>query len=170
MVKPALFLAVFVLVVLAIGVDVASIIMPGLQTDTAQISPTPTPGPATLEPLQIDRKYSSSARSQLGPPPPVPVLASPAKGEVINSATVNFSWQPVNDKNFVGYTLRVKTVADMENGGETLLDTGVEPPNAGYTLIVPSQYLDHTLYWSVRSWGAGGEKSKWATSQSFVAK
>lgn len=163
-------MAVFAVVILAIGIDSASLIFPSLQTDTAKISPTPTPAPAALEPLQIDRKYSGSARSQLGPPPPVPVLASPAGGEVMGGNTVSFSWQPVIDKNFVGYTLRVKTVADMENGGETLLDTGVEPPNAGYTLIVPSQYLDHTLYWSVKSWGAGGEMSRWAASRSFVAK
>ena len=63
-----------------------------------------------------------------------------------------------------GFTFRIKTVPDMESGGETVIDTG--EGSTQRTVTFDSQWDNRDLYWSVRAANAPGGAS-WAPARTF---
>jgi len=94
---------------------------------------------------------------------PAPTLQEPNSGYLSQDRTIRFRWDNINcDHN--GFTFRVKTVSDMESGGQTVVDTGVG--GLDRTETFGSQWDNRDLYWSVRAANAPGGAS-WAPARQF---
>ena len=166
----ALVLGVCLCILTAIVLDAALMLRQATAPLPVMVAKGRQQGTPSAEPISIARAGGPSARGQLGPPPPVPSLVSPERGANISGRVVTFTWSQVNARQFVGVTLRVKTVSNMDDGGDTLLDTGVDAPATSKTFTISDTYASQELYWSVRSWGAGGESSQWASPSLFVVR
>ncbi len=100
------------------------------------------------------------------PPPqtcPSPSLQEPSNGFVTTNRTMTFKWDDVSCQHS-GFTYRVKTVPDMDSGGQTVVDTGVGGTQRTETF--GSQWDNRDLYWSVRAANAPGGAS-WASARAF---
>ncbi|NCC30906.1 MAG: hypothetical protein EOM24_02655 [Chloroflexia bacterium] len=104
------------------------------------------------------------------PPPPPPGCGPVGMVEPHAGATVGdsplFRWEPVSCAGNT-YVLRVKTVADMHGGGETVLNrSGIQDTVFyGKPEHFPSRFYGRTLYWSVIPEVSGGQ---WSPARPFV--
>jgi len=80
-----------------------------------------------------------------------PGLTSPHDGYVHTSSDrrISFSWNPPSNCSPDGYTFRVKTVPDMNSGGDTVFDEG--QGGTQVTKEFGSEWDRKDLYWSVRA-------------------
>ncbi len=92
-----------------------------------------------------------------------PGLREPSSGWRTKEHTITFKWNDVSCTH-TGYRLRVKTVSDMDSGGETLADVYVN--GAEHTLSFGNQWENRSLYWSVRAENAPGG-ARWANTREF---
>ncbi len=79
------------------------------------------------------------------------LLNSPADGTVASSPAVAFSWLTSAGCTFSGYTFRIKDVADMESGGNTVFSTDTAQTSIVFTL--EAQWLNKNLFWGVKAPG-----------------
>lgn len=102
-----------------------------------------------------------------GPPPPQPCsgpsLQEPANGYSSGNTTLTFRWSDVSCDH-TGFTFRVKTVPDMESGGEVLISA--DQGSTQRTETFGSQWINRDLYWSVRAAQALGGAA-WAPARVF---
>ena len=116
--------------------------------------------PAIEAPLVTD---SSSGVCGGVPRCPGPSLNSPGNGYVTTSRTVSFEWDDVNCSHS-GFTFRVKTVSNMDSGGETVVDTG--EGGTSRTVTFDSHWDNKDLYWSVRAANAASG-ADWSPARQF---
>lgn len=89
-----------------------------------------------------------------------PELTSPAAGAVLASRTATFRWQAPACAP-AGYELRIRTVPDMQVGGETAF-TG-STSSTQLSIQLAERWDNVTLYWSVRATPTGA----WAPARSL---
>jgi len=88
---------------------------------------------------------------QIGSTCSAPSLNSPSDGYIHTSSdrTITFNWSPPSNCTPDGYTFRVKTVPDMDSGGDTVFDEG--QGGTQVTKQFGSQWDNRDLYWSIRA-------------------
>ena len=91
-----------------------------------------------------------------------PNLNSPLSGATFASGSVTFNWSDVVCPHN-GFTFRIKTVSDMENGGSIVVDT--DNGTTQRTETIGSQWYNQDLYWSVKA--ANATNAAWATARRF---
>lgn len=97
-------------------------------------------------------RWYSSASCFILPPGgtcSAPTLNEPGDGHVSSSRSITFRWSAPGNCTPDGYTFRVKTVSDMDSGGETIFDEG--QGGTQVTKDFGSQWDNRDLYWSVRA-------------------
>ncbi|MBN1137145.1 MAG: CHAP domain-containing protein, partial [Anaerolineae bacterium] len=93
-----------------------------------------------------------------------PTLRDPPNGHIETAdRSVTFRWNEV-DCDHSGFTFRIKTVPDMESGGQIVVDVGESGTERTETFS--SQWDNQDLYWSVRAANAPGGAA-WAPSRVF---
>jgi hypothetical protein len=80
---------------------------------------------------------------------PGPSLVSPADGFASPSQTINFGWSAPVGCTFNGYTFRIKDIANMDTGGNTIIDSSTSLMSR--TETIASQWNNRDLYWGVRT-------------------
>ena len=95
--------------------------------------------------------------------PPCPAPRLHAHDYIFTDRTITFRWDDVSCQHN-GFTFRVKTVPDMDSGGETVVDTG--EGSTQRTVTFDSRWDNRNLYWSVRAANAPGGAS-WAAARVF---
>jgi len=110
--------------------------------------------------------WSSARRFRVNVAPPsncaAPTLNSPADGTTFSAGTITFLWNDVAC-NHNGFTFRIKTVASMDSGGETVVDTGNGTTQRIETIA--TNWHNRDLYWSVKA--ANASSAAWATARRF---
>ena len=96
-------------------------------------------------------------------PCPAPNLCDPGNDHSANDRTITFRWDDV-DCDHDGFTFRVKSISNMESGGETVIDAG--EGNTQRTVTFDPHWDGRDLYWSVHAANASGGAS-WAPARRF---
>jgi murein DD-endopeptidase MepM/ murein hydrolase activator NlpD len=101
-----------------------------------------------------------------GAPPPeicqIPALSSPGDGYIFPSAAVQFSWETAGCATN-GYQLRIRTSADMENGGGVMPDAFTS--NGYWSGSLSSAWYGQDLFWSVKAANSPG--AQWLPARRF---
>lgn len=92
-----------------------------------------------------------------------PGLNEPANGWRTHNHTITFRWNDVSCSH-TGYRLRVKTVSDMDYGGQTLADVYVS--GTEQTLSFGTEWENRSLYWAVKAENAPGG-ARWSSVREF---
>lgn len=92
-----------------------------------------------------------------------PGLSDPANGWRTHNHTITFRWNDVSCSH-TGYRLRVKTVSDMDYGGQTLADVYVS--GTEQALSFGSEWENQALYWAVKAENAPGG-ARWSSAREF---
>ncbi|MFC2029053.1 glycoside hydrolase domain-containing protein, partial [Chloroflexota bacterium] len=80
---------------------------------------------------------------------PAPTLLNPLDGYISPAQEIDFSWQAATGCSFLDYTLRIKDVANMNEGGQVILE--VDTTETTLSRTIGPEWNGQDLFWGVRT-------------------